>query len=152
MQNTAKRRRSGRGCKGKMTKPKKKQKFALWVTEETMQKVEKLYREENVKSRSEFIEKAINFYCGYLTAEDGKEYFPQVVVSTLQGTLGAFENRMASLLFKMAVELSMSLHVTAANSEIDEETLARLRGMCVDEVKRIHGAVSFDEAYRFQKS
>ena len=74
-----------------------------------MQKVEKLYREENVKSRSEFIEKAINFYCGYLTAEDGKEYFPEIIVSTMQGTLGAFENRMASLLFKMAVELSMSL-------------------------------------------
>lgn len=117
-----------------------------------MKKVEKLYREENVKSRSEFIENAINFYCGYLTAEDGKEYFPQVIVSILQGTLGAFENRMASLLFKMAVELSMSLHVTAANSDVDEETLVKLRGMCVDEVKRIHGAVLFDEAYRFQKS
>ena len=143
---------AGGVVKRKMSKPKKKQKFALWVTEETMQKVEKLYREENVKSRSEFIEKAINFYCGYLTAEDGKVYFPQVIVSILQGALGAFENRMASLLFKMAVELSMSLHVTAANSEIDEETLARLRGMCVDEVKRIHGAVSFDEAYKFQKS
>ena len=143
---------AGGVVKRKMTKPKKKQKFALWVREETMEKVEKLYRAENVKSRSEFIEKAINFYCGYLTAENGKEYFPEVIVSILQGTLGAFENRMASLLFKMAVELSMSLHVTAANSEIDEETLARLRGMCVDEVKRIHGAVSFDEAYKFQKS
>ena len=88
---------------------------------------------------------------GYLTANDGKEYFPQVIVATLQGTLGAFENRMASLLFKMAVELSMSLHVTAAHSEIDEETLVKLRGLCVDEVKRIRGAVSFDEAYKFQK-
>jgi len=92
---------------------------------ERWKKLEKLYRSENVKSRSEFIEKAINFYCGYLTANDGKEYFPQVIVATLQGTLGAFENRMASLLFKMAVELSMSLHVTAANSEIDEETLVK---------------------------
>ena len=79
-----------------MSEPKDKRKFALWVREETM---EKLYREENVKSRSEFIEKAINFYCGYLTANDGKEYFPQVIVSTMQGTLGAFENRMASLVF-----------------------------------------------------
>lgn len=134
-----------------MSEPKDKRKFALWVREETMEKVEKLYRSENVKSRSEFIEKAINFYCGYLTANDGKEYFPQVIVSTLQGTLGGFENRMASLLFKMAVELSMSLHVTAANSEIDEETLVKLRGLCVDEVKRIHGTVSFDDAYKFQK-
>lgn len=134
-----------------MSEPKDKRKFALWIREETMEKVEKVYRAENVKSRSEFIEKAINFYCGYLTANDGKEYFPQVIVSTLQGTLGAFENRMASLLFKMAVELSMSLHVTAANSEIDEKTLAKLRGLCVDEVKRIRGAVSFDDAYKFQK-
>ena len=134
-----------------MSEPKDKRKFALWVREETMEKVENLYRAENVKSRSEFIEKAINFYCGYLTANDGKEYFPQVIVSTLQGALGAFENRMASLLFKMAVELSMSLHVTAANSEIDEGTLVKLRGLCVDEVKRIRGAVSFDDAYKFQK-
>ena len=134
-----------------MSEPKDKRKFALWIREETMEKVEKVYRAENVKSRSEFIEKAINFYCGYLTASDGKEYFPQVIVSTLQGTLGAFENRMASLLFKIAVELSMSLHVTAANSEIDEETLAKLRGLCVDEVKRIRGTVLFDEAYKFQK-
>ena len=134
-----------------MSEPKDKRKFALWVRDETMGKVEKLYRAENVKSRSEFIEKAINFYCGYLTANDGKEYFPQVFVSTLQGALGAFENRMASLLFKMAVELSMSLHVTAANSEVDEETLVKLRGLCVDEVKRIRGTVSFDDAYKFQK-
>ena len=134
-----------------MSEPKDKRKFALWIREETMEKVEKLYRTENVKSRSEFIEKAINFYCGYLTASDGKEYFPQVIVATLQGALGAFENRMASLLFKMAVELSMSLHVTAANSEIDEETLVKLRGLCVDEVKRIRGTVSFDDAYKFQK-
>ena len=40
---------------------------------------------------------------------------------------------------------------TAANSEIDEETLVKLRGLCVDEVKRIRGAVSFDDAYKFQK-
>lgn len=135
-----------------MANPKDKRKFALWVREETLEKVEKLYRTDNVKSRSEFIEKAIGFYCGYLTTESGKEYFPQAIVSVLQGTLGAFENRMASLLFKMAVELSMSLHVTAANSEIDEGTLAKLRGLCVDEVKRIRGAVSFEEAYKFQKS
>ena len=117
-----------------MPEPKDKRKFALWVREGTMEKIEKLYRSENVKSRSEFIETAINFYCGYLTANDGKEYFPQVIVSTLQGTLCAFENRMASLLFKMAVELSMSLHVTAANSEIDEGTLAKLRGLSVEEI------------------
>ncbi len=128
-----------------------KNKFALWAYPETLERVEKLYREDGCKSRSEFIEKAINFYCGYLTAENYREYFPSVIVSTVKGSLDSFENRMASLLFKTAVELSMMLHITAANYDIDEEMLSRLRGMCVKEVKRLHGTVSLDDAVKFQK-
>ena len=128
-----------------------KNKFALWMYPETLERVEKLYREDGCKSRSEFIEKAINFYCGYLTAENYREYFPSVIVSTVKGSLDSFENRMASLLFKTAVELSMMLHMTAANYDIDEEMLSRLRGMCVKEVKRLHGTVSLDDAVKFQK-
>ena len=128
-----------------------KNKFALWAYPETLERVEKLYREDGCKSRSEFVEKAINFYCGYLTAENYREYFPSVIVSTVKGSLDSFENRMASLLFKTAVELSMMLHMTAANYDIDEEMLSRLRGMCVKEVKRLHGTVSLDDAVKFQK-
>ncbi len=69
----------------------------------------------------------------------------------MKGSLDGFENRMASLLFKIAVELSMVLHVTAANNEIDPESLSRLRGMCVEEVKRLHGMVSMESAVKFQK-
>lgn len=128
-----------------------KNKFALWIYPETLERVEKLYREDGCKSRSEFIEKAIDFYCGYLTAENYREYFPSAIVSTVKGSLDSFENRMASLLFKTAVELSMMLHMTAANYDIDEEMLSRLRGMCVKEVKRLHGTVSLDDAVKFQK-
>ena len=77
-----------------------KSKFALWAYPSTMKKVEKLYPDDNCKSKSEFIEKAILFYCGYLTAADYREYFPNVIVSTMQGTLESLENRMANLLFK----------------------------------------------------
>lgn len=134
-----------------MPKPKDKQKFALWLYPETLEKVEKNYRGDDCKSRSEFIEKAILFYTGYLTANDYRGYFPNVIVSTIKGSLDSFENRMASLLFKTAVELSMMLHVTAANNEIDKASLSRLRGMCVDEVKRLHGSVSMEDAVKFQK-
>ncbi len=87
---------------------------------------------------------------GYLTADDGQEYFPNVIVSTVKGSLDSLENRMASLLFKMAVELSMTLHVTAAANQIDADTLSRLRGLCVEEVKRLHGAVRLEDAVKFQ--
>lgn len=42
-----------------------------------------------------FWEIAVEFYCGYLTAENDKKYFSDVIVSTTQGTLDCLENRMA---------------------------------------------------------
>ena len=58
---------------------------------------------------------------------------------------------MASLLFKLAVEIAMTLHVTAATNEIDQEEMSRLRGMCVNEVKKLNGKVSFEDAVKKQK-
>lgn len=128
----------------------KKIRIPLWIYPSVEEKIQKNYEADNCKSPSEFIEKAILFYCGYLASEEYRQYLPNVLVSTMQGSLDSFEDRMATLLFKMAVELSMMLHVTAAANEIDEDTLTRLRGLCVEEVKRLRGSVRLDDAVRFQ--
>lgn len=128
----------------------KKIRIPLWIYPSVEEKIQKNYEADNCKSPSEFIEKAILFYCGYLASEEYRQYLPSVLVSTMQGSLDSFEDRMATLLFKIAVELSMMLHVTAAANEIDEDTLTRLRGLCVEEVKRLRGSVRLDDAVRFQ--
>ena len=112
--------------------------------------MEELYEKSGFKTRSEFIEKAVDFYCGYLTAENYKEYFPDVIVSTMKGTLDSMENRMARLLFKLAVEQAMAMHVVAATNDIDADALNSLRGMCIMECKKINGAISFDDAVKYQ--
>lgn len=116
------------------------------IEQETANKLEKHYRDDGSKSKSEFVERAINFYCGYVTAENYREFFPKVILSTIQGTLDSFEHRMAGLLFKMAVELSVLNRVTAATVDTEELNLTRLRGRCVEDVKRINGCISFDQA------
>ena len=58
---------------------------------------------------------------------------------------------MARLLFKLAVEQAMMLHVVAATNRIDRDTLSELRGMCVMDCKKINGAISFDDAVKYQK-
>ena len=128
-----------------------KYKFALWVHPETMSKVEKLYKDDDCRSRSEFIEKAILFYCGYLAAKDYRDYIPNVFISTMKGTLDSLENRIANLLFKNAVEISMLSHLTAATHKVSEETVNDLREMCVADVKKIHGAIRLEDAVKFQK-
>lgn len=59
---------------------------------------------------------------------------------------------MASMLFKLAVKISMANNITAASNGFDMESLTRLRGRCVEEVKKIHGSISFENAAKFQKS
>ena len=128
----------------------KKIRIPLWLYPSVEDKIMKNFEADNCKSPSEFIEKAIIFYCGYLASEEYKQYLPNVIIYTMQGSLDSFEDRMATLLFKIAVELCMMLHVTAATNQIDESTLTKLRGMCVDEVKKLRGSVRLENAVKFQ--
>jgi hypothetical protein len=130
---------------------KNKQKFALWVSPDTMNRVEDIYKKDACRSRSEFIEKAINFYCGFLCAKDYGDYIPEVFITTMQASMDSMENRMANLLFKNAVELSILSHLMAAQTNVDQNTVDNLRQMCIKDVKRTQGTIRLEDAYRFQK-
>ena len=66
----------------------KKQKFALWIYPSTMEIIERYLEKSECRSKSDFIEKAILFYAGFLAAQDHKNYIPNVVVSCMKGSLG----------------------------------------------------------------
>ena len=134
-----------------MPEPKDKVKFTMWLHPHVKDALDEMYRQHGFISRSECIEKALIFYGGYLSSNKQQEYLPEVITSTVQSTLGTFEDRMASLLFKMAVELAMLMNVEAAHYRVDDQTLTRLRNKCVGEVKRLHGRVSFDDAVKYQR-
>ena len=128
-----------------------KKKFALWMYPDTLQKVEGIYREDNCESRSEFIEKAVNFYIGYLISEDKTSYLPSVVTSTLKSIVTESDNRQNRMLFKLAVEIAIMQNLVASSQEIDPLSLERLRGECVKEVGRLNGTFSFEDAVNWQK-
>ena len=130
----------------------KKVRIPLWLYPSTINSVDKLLEADNCRSKSEFIEKAIKFYCGYISAKDGMKYLPTAITSAISGIVNTSEDRIARLLFKLAVEMSMMMNILAANAEVDETTLSRLRGKCVNDVKRSIGSVDFDKVYRYQKS
>jgi len=138
--------------KEKEPKQEQKRRIAWWVNPSTVDLADEMYKTDNCRNRSEYIEKAVLFYSGYLAHDKNKAYLPQVLVSTFKGMLDSYEDRQAALLFKLAVELCMILHVTAATNEIDMDYLTKLRGRCIQEVKALRGAISMDEAVRFQNS
>ena len=107
--------------------------------------------EDNCASQSEFIEKSVQFYAGYLSAEENKNYLPNVVTSTLKGIVAESDSKQGRLLFKLAVEMAVMMNLMAADREIDKTALERLRGECVKEVKRLNGSFSFEDALDWQQ-
>ena len=128
-----------------------KSKYTVYIRPEVIQKADMFYKYEGSQSRSEFIENAIVFYSGYISSNYSFDYYPQLITTAVKGTIDNFENRMASLMFKNSVELSMMMNIIAANFGIDDSILDRLRGKCVKDVKRTHGNISFDEVLRYQR-
>ena len=72
-----------------------KVKFPLYVFPETMQKIDMLYEADNCKSKTEFIEKAIRFYCGYLLNKDSvaAEYAATQITAITEGIVKGTEQR-----------------------------------------------------------
>ena len=134
----------------KSNRPEKR-KFALWISKDTIDRAKQSYKDDNCSSASEFIEKAILFYLGYLSSQENQDYLAQVIPSTVKSIMDESANRMGRLLFKMAVELAVIENILAAVCEVDRQDLKRLRGQCVEEIKRTNGMISFEQALQWQK-
>lgn len=128
-----------------------KDRIPLWLYPSTITTMDALLEKDNCKSRSEFIEKAIRFYSGYISAEDSLKFLPTAITSTMSGIVSTSENRIARMMFKLAVEMSMMMNILASNAEVDEALLRKLRGKCVSDVKKSIGTVNFEEVLKFQK-
>lgn len=125
--------------------PREKVKFAMRIKPETQELVRQWYRQDNCQSQNEFIEKAIHFYVEHLAAEDSSRFLPSALVAALRSTVQGSENRIARLLFKLTVEISMMMNVLALGLDINTSQLDQLRWQCVQEVKKTNGSISFKD-------
>ena len=128
-----------------------KKRTAVWLTPGVIRRMDSWLEEDNCKTRSEFIEKALRFYMGCLATEDTSEYLSRALVDTLRGTLADNENRLRTLLFKLCVEVNMMSHTVAAHFLADPVNRRELRAYAVDEVLRTNGKISFDDALDLQR-
>ena len=69
----------------------------------------------------------------------------------MSGIVETSENRMSRLLFKLAVELSMLMNLYAAQNDVGEDVLTKLRGKCIQDVKRTNGSLNLESIVEYQK-
>ena len=128
-----------------------KKKHSVWLSESAWANVEHHYQADNCSTKNEYIEKAIQFYSGYLNSERAGDYLPRVLADVLEGKLGALGKRMGHLLFKLAVEENLMGNLVAAGMEVDLDTLRKTRVRCVKEVRETNGEIDMDDALAYQK-
>ena len=129
----------------------KNNKITIRLSDETLKKCNEGMDITNCKVRNEFIEKAIEFYSGYVSAEVHSEFLSDVITESMEGIAKALENRFGRLLFKIAVEMAKLEQMLASINEMDDETIERLHKRCVDEVKKINGIIKMEDAVKYQR-
>lgn len=128
-----------------------KTRIPAWLRPSTIRHIDGWLETANCKSRSEFIEKALRFYMGYLGAKDASEYLPDELTATLHEIVTGSANRTNSLLFKCAVEQGIMAHTSAAHFGDAMEDRRALRDYVADEVKRTNGQIRFEDAQDIQR-
>ena len=126
----------------------KKEKFPLYLSPEKKAILERRYQEDRSRSFTDFIERAVDFYLDYLSANNAGLFLPTSIKSYLDGLLDQLEGRMSSLLYKQAVEQDMVAGILADAYQFSGEDLHRRRAESVQNVRKTNGRISLEQRVR----
>lgn len=117
-----------------MMNSKNDNRFPLRLDDVTRWKIESWYKQDDCQSRNEFVVKAVNFYADFLAGQVNG-VLPAAIQSAIDGRLGMFEDRLARLFYKLAVEMDMGMSAVLDCIQVDADYLRKLRSDSVKNVK-----------------
>ena len=132
-----------------MSKTENTHKMTIRLSPVTEFRLERDYRLDGSRSKNEFIERAITRYQDLLEVEQN-ETLPTAIQSAIDGRLGMFEDRLARLFYKLAVEMDMGVSAILDCIQLDADYLRKLRSDSVKNVKATNGLLTFEQKAREQ--
>lgn len=126
----------------------KKEKFPLYLSPEKKAILERRYQEDGSQSITAFIERAVDFYLDYLSANNAGLFLPTSIKSYLDGRMGQLEERLSSIAFRQAVEQDMVAGILADAYQFSDEDLRRRRAESVQNVRKTNGRISLEQRVR----
>ena len=132
-----------------MSKTENTHKMTIRLSPVTEFRLERDYRLDGSRSKNEFIERAITRYQDLHEVEQN-ETLPTAIQSAIDGRLGMFEDRLARLFYKLAVEMDMGMSAVLDCIQVDADYLRKLRSDSVKNVKATNGLLTFEQKAREQ--
>ena len=106
---------------------------------------DKYYATLGLASRNDFIRDAVDFYIEYLRRNNSVKFLTPALESVISSKIRDSEDRIARLLFKLAVDQNLLARIVANTYEIDSDYLSKQRNYAVREVKETNGTVYVNE-------
>ena len=129
----------------------KKRDYTFYLPPETSAKIDAHRCLEGKTTRSEFVDKAVNFYCGVLDADNDRAFLGDEIVKAMRAIVKDTEGRIFSHFRSQDISLSMLAVLFAANlSGMQKEEIESLRRDAVEYVDDNFRAKSFVTALKEQ--
>ena len=106
---------------------------------------DKFYESLGLVSRNDFIRDAVDFYIEYLRRSNSVKFLTPALESVISSKIRDSEDRLARLLFKLAVDQNLLARIVADTYNVDSDFLAEERILAVREVKETNGTIRVDE-------
>jgi len=128
-----------------------KRDYTFYLPPETSAKIDAHRCLEGKTTRSEFVDKAVNFYCGVLDADNDRAFLGDEIVKAMRVIVKDMEGRIFSHFRSQDISLSMLAVLFAANlSGMQKEEIESLRRDAVEYVDDNFRAKSFVTALKEQ--
>lgn len=127
-------------------KGKSKQKYGFYLNDETTNMIDTHLESAQTNNRSKFVEKAIHHYSAYLDTGHNK-ILGNEIIRVMRDIMHDQISRVSRMLFKVAVEISVSNYLKAANvTDLSEPDYQKLRYYVAEQVRKTKGTISLEYA------
>ena len=129
---------------------KQMKKISFYLPTEILGICDRNLERANVRSRNQFLVKAVKFYEGYLNKDDITEVVTPAFETVIDARLDLTEHRISQTIFKLAVEMAATMNVLAGAFELDDEKVRRMKHRVIQEVKELNGWINLKDIIRYQ--
>ena len=134
-----------------MNKQKDSKHISLWIPNSLYKECNIYQIRHGIKTRSEYVKNALEFYNAYLSREDSTDYINKQILNRMEEMLDSLENRIGRQMFKLIVESAKICRILFDGLELDMDDFDELHEKCVKEAKHLNGAITFPSSMRGKK-
>ena len=129
------------------TEKENKKSYCFWLYPETDEKIDAHLRTSHCRSRSEFINDAVDFYCCELDESQHRNVIATETARIIRDNIQNLENHMAYILYKIAGEqANMGLLLADQLLNLPVEAIREYRNDAYDLIRKRSGFISFEDA------